>query len=581
MTENNRPSADQTSTGPEKGKEKMEKLEALQIVKEYPEAVKAIEAALIKKWGEETGEKFAGVILQISPGMIKTIDDSINDVFSDLPPRSGKNERVQRNLGRVKMRLAETVFHRAFIAHIVNHIKGTEETQENFFVAYYEILPFLEKEMQKAPEGEYMLRELDIYDRLTLQEVLTLWDTGEATGKESQLIIDAIRAAEEDEKARRDQQAQKMTRENSVLSNPYLPMHHNPITDLLTLWYGDITQRDERTGNIVITNAETSAALMVRGAKANSRPSINTHKLLGVAISEFTKVNHFSRSTKERKLTKEISIPFDEYARQCNYKIDPLPTDNEEEEQKEKKRVQGRRKEARKQIMKDLDMLGGVFIQYRVKKKNITDSLTQLNLIEWTSISDNFIRIKFTETAAALLSRSPLMQYPRVLLGISAKNPNAYSIAYKMSVHYNNDNNIIKGTNDRLKVTTLLKETTWPTYSYLQETGNGRHWEDRIKEPFEKALDMLTGVYISEWEYVKAKGVQLDDQEAAAITSYEIFSNLYVKFRPIDAPEHQEERRQRRAIEKEEALKNREKKPKRQPKKKAGRYAKQQRGGKR
>lgn len=556
MTDNKKPSADQTSTGPEQRRE--DRTAALQIAKEHPEAVQIAEAALIRKWGAEAGEKFANEIFRVSPGMLLEVEKRLTEINAEMP-KNIKNERVQHNWNRIKMRFTEFVFIRAFFAHIINHLKGIEETPENFYTAYYEILPYIEKEMQKAPDGYYMLREMDIYDGLELPEVTKLWETGEPSGTQSQLLINAIRAAE----AAKVAAERKLTREHTVLQNKYFPMHHNQITDLLKLWFGDITQRDEKSGNIVITNAEASAALMVRGAKKNSRPSVNTHKLLGVALSEFTEANHFSRSTKERKLTREIAIPLNEYARECKYKIDPLPTANEKEESIEKKRCQGRRKEARRQIAKDLNMLGGVFVQYRVRdKKKNADSLTQLNLIEWTNISDNYIRIKFTETAAAILARSPLMQYPRVLLGISARNPNAYSIGYKFAMHYNNDNNIARGTNTRLKVSTLLEQTTLPTHNYLIETGNGRHWEDRIKEPFEKALDALTGIYISEWEYVKAKGVKLTNQEAATITSYEVFSNLYVEFTPIDAPEHQDERRQRRAAEKEEALKNKEKKTK-------------------
>lgn len=565
MTDNKKPSADQNSTGQEPGRivsehtlqpgdkppgdtthewKNMTPDELIEYSKEHPEAWESFSQSLA-----DTMEPALKAAAQAAAGVehVKEVIDNTREAFFDL---SG----IIKNIIQVFFNLPEW---------------ADPEAIDGVYKELEELEPFLNEEINKHPQyaGKTFF---DLLDQLDFKDVFffiapadIIENNPPNVDPDRLVFINDLLAIRDAARAAKQERGQGLIGENSVLHNKYFPMHHNQITDLLKLWFGDITQRDEKSGNIVITNAEANAALMVRGAKKNSRPSVNTHKLLGVALSEFTEANHFSRSTKERKLTREIAIPLNEYARECKYKIDPLPTANEEEEAIEKKRCQGRRKEARKQIAKDLNMLGGVFVQYRVRdKKKNADSLTQLNLIEWTNISDNYIRIKFTETAAAILARSPLMQYPRVLLGISARNPNAYSIGYKFAMHYNNDNNIARGTNTRLKVSTLLEQTTLPTYNYLIETGNGRHWEDRIKEPFEKALDALTGVYISEWEYVKAKGVKLTDQEAAAITSYEVFSNLYVEFTPIDAPEHQEERRQRRAAEKEEALKNKENKTK-------------------
>ena len=64
MTDNKKPSADQTSTGPEQRRE--DRTAALQIAKEHPEAVQIAEAALIRKWGAEAVEKFANEIFRVS-----------------------------------------------------------------------------------------------------------------------------------------------------------------------------------------------------------------------------------------------------------------------------------------------------------------------------------------------------------------------------------------------------------------------------------------------------------------------------------------------------------------------------------
>ena len=49
---------------------------------------------------------------------------------------------------------------------------------------------------------------------------------------------------------------------------------------------------------------------------------------------------------------------------------------------------------------------------------------------------------------------------PVALLAVDRK-PNAYSMGYKMTLHFNMDNNQIRGTAQRLKVKTL-KVTTLP-----------------------------------------------------------------------------------------------------------------------
>ena len=120
-----------------------------------------------------------------------------------------------------------------------------------------------------------------------------------------------------------------------------------------------------------------------------------------------------------------------------------------------------------------------------------------------------------------------------------------------MAEHFSIDNNQIKGTANRLKVSSLLAVTQLPTIETLQHEAvdNSRQWYTRIKKPFEAALDALTGKVISSWEYVKAKGEPLTDAEAYSITDYETFTSLLVQFELQEAPEH-EDRLARRAEEK-------------------------------
>lgn len=228
-TRQEKPSANQTAK---------ERLQAVQIAQENPETVKIIEWALIKKWGEETGGQFSDFILQVSPDLIKAVDGTINDAFKDMSEGDLKNERIMRNWGRVKVRIAEFFIYRAFLAHLVNHIKGIQETQENFYSYYHELAPYLEKEMQKAPEGRYMLRELDIYDGLTLPEVMTLWKTGEATGEHSRLLLAAIHEADKAGAARDAEKAKIEWEQLPTVSYTNRPGIELTTDKLMTVFFG-------------------------------------------------------------------------------------------------------------------------------------------------------------------------------------------------------------------------------------------------------------------------------------------------------------------------------------------------------
>ena len=151
------------------------------------------------------------------------------------------------------------------------------------------------------------------------------------------------------------------------------------------------------------------------------------------------------------------------------------------------------------------------------------------------------IKIAFSpELANYLVERNLITQYPTKLLGISGRQPTAYFIGRKLAEHYNIDNNINRGTNDRISIPALLKVTDLPSYEEVQKKDRG-HWVERIKEPLERALDVLTaeGV-LKDWKYTHAKGVDLTEDEAYSITSYPEYEKLYLLFTPADKVDHTE-----------------------------------------
>ena len=71
---------------------------------------------------------------------------------------------------------------------------------------------------------------------------------------------------------------------------------------------------------------------------------------------------------------------------------------------------------------------------------------------------------------------------------------------------------------------------TWTAHlATIEDVKNSdRRYTQRILEPLEKILDDKHGL-IEKWEWCKAVGEKLTDEERANIGSYDILKNLYVK----------------------------------------------------
>lgn len=185
-------------------------------------------------------------------------------------------------------------------------------------------------------------------------------------------------------------------------------------------------------------------------------------------------------------------------------------------------------------------------------------------LVAGGKATTDWIRITFNPFRMDQLKQSaPITQFPLALLGLSAKNPNAYHIGYKMVIHSFNIKNIDKGSNSNLRVVTLLSASELPFIDDIRKQRGS--WKRKIKIPFENALNALIkeGV-ISKWSYCKAKGTKMTaKEEEKAFSSYEAWSNCYIHFEMKDAPdltrEVEEYRIQKQKEEDEEPKKQRRK----------------------
>lgn len=255
--------------------------------------------------------------------------------------------------------------------------------------------------------------------------------------------------------------------------------------------------------------------------------SINTHKLLSTAIAEFTRNNDYS---KKEKFNCRVHIPLREYAIKLGYTVKPQNNTKEEI-----KRVKNILDNVRKNIKKNLELLSLISINWEGKGKNKDFLISRV--ISGYGIKSGYIILDFSYSMAEMIMAMPITYYPTALMKIDARNPNSYSMAEMMSHYYNISSNVKRGTNNRLRVETLLKRTNLPTYEEVLK--NGRGWRERIKQPFENALDELVfcGV-MKDWKYGCYAGGELNDVFREEIEDYKIFSSLLVVFTPLDTVDH-------------------------------------------
>lgn len=349
----------------------------------------------------------------------------------------------------------------------------------------------------------------------------------------------------------------------SLLNKTYIPSFYGPFRNKLVLSPTAKQEKDEITRKTTFTTDEKSGVFKItvtaeglnkvrEEITKNGLPrALQRQKLFDAIVLYFT-VNH----------EREINISLEDYLTNIGKNVVILGNDDAATIKKKKNLL----KSSRRHLKSDLDMLSTLQYRWTGKKKENRGDFVIVNMFEGVSIKNGYIRIKLTETMADALADLPLMQYPTVLL--STQNDNAYAMGYSIAHQYAYYRNGMRGTNDRLKVSTLLKATNLPTLKDLEKEGEGRHWEKRIKEPFEKCLEELVRIgYLKSWEYCEAKGVELEEAKAYNITSFNIFSNLYVKYEPEEIDGHAEKLKEL-IEEREKAIRNR------QPKKK-GRHKKE------
>ena len=318
-------------------------------------------------------------------------------------------------------------------------------------------------------------------------------------------------------------------------SSRYLPMLHGKATDSIATMAGSTIVENKLNNTGVVDTGEVKLVID-KFTELSGTLGVSTHKLLSTAVASFTGLNHTGNKAREANYT-AVNIPLKEYALYCGYDVEEHTTETPEEAKAEATRAENALKNARKKINKDLAILFSSSLSWKEKVRGKQGDYMDIRLIEAKGIKGGYITIKFSQTFSEYLVRLPITQYPVALLAVDERNNNAYSMGLKMAEHFNMDNNQRRETAQLLKVKTLLAFTTLPSIEDCKRLR--RPFTERIKEPFENALDELTRKgFLEDWEYSHPKGEAMTDEEATTFSNYKEWAETLIHFTLKDAPDH-------------------------------------------
>lgn len=338
-----------------------------------------------------------------------------------------------------------------------------------------------------------------------------------------------------------------LKKDKEPFSDFYYMYHSKPTNALISMSSKNAKSKDLYGKNAIIEKDDVKLEIIdfnsIRGALG-----VSTNKLLSAALIEFTKQNTEADLTKNNINTR-VSIPLKDYALACGYEVEEKITKNmnKEEIEKEKERASNALKYARKQINKDLNILFASKVSWKETSKRFKNKdFMDYRLIVGKGIRKGRIHIEFYSGFSDNMVQQAITPHPLALFKVDAGKPTAYAIGRKMATHYGMNNNIIKGTYNRLKVQTLLDVTDLPTLENVRQSRNS--WYERIKEPLENALDHLTSKevnFLKDWTYCKPLGKTMTKEEANFTNKpFEEWANTLILFEVVDAPSYKDRLKQ-------------------------------------
>ena len=217
---------------------------------------------------------------------------------------------------------------------------------------------------------------------------------------------------------------------------------------------------------------------------------------------------------------------------------------------------------ARESIKKDLEALYNISLEAQKTAPSGKTDYIKFRICEAQGIAKGVVCFKFTDAIANHLRKGNIMPVPYKLLQIesnSNKNPYAYPLGLKITQHMkmNQFNKTKKEKNATciisvVKLLEVCQNYGMPTYEQIA-TGS-RRLEEQIVKPLERDLDACSAIF--KWDYCKAKGELLTDEELENRTYKEYIKRFIKVTYPEDYPREEYDTKKARKSDKEDKKKN-------------------------
>ena len=187
------------------------------------------------------------------------------------------------------------------------------------------------------------------------------------------------------------------------------------------------------------------------------------------------------------------------------------------------------RKAAEAQVKEDLTTLYNASISFKQKegKKIVTYTDARIIQDKGQGLKNGTIRVTFGDKFFNAMQIYHVMPMPPAFFTINDKyNPNSYHLGRRITLHKNM--NYGKPTEDLISINTLLEACpNLRTHEEVYKSG-GRHYKEKIIEPFERDMNALEATGIFTWEYCHSNALLLSNEELGNL-NYDIFKNLLIK----------------------------------------------------
>jgi len=409
-------------------------------------------------------------------------------------------------------------------------IYAQRRTKENFETCVETLEAHVSKHLRAMEH--YNLNVLEAYSIIVQKASEWYVPTITTDDTESDIIQYLRKLIEEEKEKDKHSTSQNLIKNISDQKLQHMPIPYSKIAIAMAKMSSKGKKPDTISGTLTL-ESKGKKVQIENFAEIAGAFGVNTHKLLCAGLIAFAENNNIGDISET--INCNVVIPLKEYATMCGYDIEEHPTDDPI---KEKNRIKNLLKHIRKQISSDLDMLYNSSLTWNESTKKANRDYLNIRLISASAIRNGYIYMTFGQDFARYLKLRRLTQYPITLFSIDARSVNAYRIGQALSFHYNNDNNLKSGIANRIKIRTLLDYTDLPTIGEIRQLRTS--WEQKIKEPFEKALDELyqKGV-LSDWWYCKSKDIPLTDEEIQDyFVDFEKWFEMLIHFEINDAVNH-------------------------------------------